>query len=61
MTLPGIRASGRYLVEAGTNKTFHYVGIDAFALFKRWLMPNGPWALVEPILNERKALAVEAG
>lgn len=40
---------------------FKAVGSTEFALFKRWLMPNGPTALVAPILEERKRLAHEGG
>jgi hypothetical protein len=36
------------------------IGSTEFALFKRWLMPNGPTALVLPILEERKRIAHEA-
>ena len=37
------------------------IGSTEFALFGRWLMKDGPTALVEPILNERRRLAREGG
>ena len=47
--------------KTADGRIFKAVGSAEFALFKRWLMPNGPAALVLPILNERKRLAVESG
>ena len=58
--LPPVHIEGTRLITS-EGHVFKAVGLSEFALFKRWLMPNGPWALVEPILSERKALAVEAG
>ena len=58
--LPAIHVEGPALVDA-TGKRFNYVGVSDFALFKRWLMPNGPSALVKPRLEEWKRLASDGG
>ena len=61
MILPAIQTDGIRFIEAGTAKTFPYVGASDFALFRRWLMPSGPSALVEPRLAEWRQLAQEGG
>ncbi len=55
--LEPVRTVGRRFETAYTHQPFKYVGVSAFALFKRWLQPDGPHALVEPILNEWRELA----
>lgn len=57
--LPAIHVEGVNFVDE-TGKRFPYVGVSDFALFKRWLMHDGPAALVAPRLAEWRALA-EAG
>lgn len=42
-------------------QVFKYVGVSAFALFKRWLAPSGPDYLVAPILAEWRKLAATGG
>lgn len=60
MTLPVVRVAGtEFVTEDG--QYFPYVGVSDFALFKRWLMPNGSWALVEPRLAEWRAIAHAGG
>lgn len=54
--LPVIRTAGNKFVEE-SGKNFKYVGVSDFALFKRWLMPSGPAALVTPRLLEWKTVA----
>ena len=60
MALPAIHVDGIDFKDS-TGKIFKAVGSTEFGLFKRWLARDGPRALVEPILNERKAIAREAG
>lgn len=59
MSLPLVTINGTNFRADG--KPFHYVGVSAFALFKRWLMHDGPAALVQPILNEWRAVAGAGG
>ena len=54
-----VTISGHRFVSGG--QPFSYVGIDGFGLFKRWLMPDGPNALVRPWLQEHKAIAALGG
>ena len=60
MSLPAIHVDG---VDFRTSDghIFKAVGSTEFALFKRWLMRDGPLALVAPILEERKRIAHEGG
>lgn len=51
---------GRDLVDSDGH-VVRLPGVDAFALFKRFLMTNGWDALVAPILTEWRAIASEAG
>lgn len=48
-------------LKTSDGQPFKAIGCSDFGQFKRWLMPNGKTALVEPIINERTALAREAG
>lgn len=59
--LPALAVSGLNVVEKGTGKKVHLVGFGEFALPKRFLAKDGPWALVEPILIERRQLAERMG
>jgi hypothetical protein len=43
------------------DKVVKLIGSTEFALFKRWLMTDGPNALVAPILEERRRIAHEGG
>lgn len=54
--LSPIHVSGKTFRDVNNN-IFKYVGVSAFGLFKRWLAPNGPSALVAPILAEWRELA----
>ena len=60
MRLSPIHADGIDF-KTSDGKIFKYVGTTEFALFKRWLMKDGPKYLVEPILEERKRIAHEGG
>src|SRR5688572_8712213 len=55
-----ISVSGHKFINSDGSE-FKYVGVSDFAMFKRWLMPFGPEALVEPRLAEWKELARIAG
>lgn len=59
MSLPVVSVNGSAFQCDG--KSWHYVGIDAFSLFKRYLMRDGPNALVKPWLKEQKAIAKAGG
>lgn len=59
MSLPVVSVNGTQLWCDG--QPWHYVGIDAFGLFKRWLMPDGPNALVKPWLTEQRQIAQLGG
>lgn len=61
MGLPALAVHGLDVVEKGTTKKVHLVGFAEFALPKRYLMPDGSWAYVEPILVERRQLAERMG
>lgn len=58
--LSPIHVEGNKFVDS-TSKNFKYVGVSDFALFKRWLMRDGPNSLVKPRLAEWKALAAAGG
>lgn len=60
MALLPVRVVGNTL-QTADNRRFKAVGSSEFAMFKRFLMPNGPTHLVAPILAERKELAMTAG
>lgn len=51
-----VSAQGHNFIKAD-GAQFSYVGVSDFALFKRWLMPNGRAALVTPRLDEWRAYA----
>lgn len=51
---------GKYFREPDGKRWF-YVSISAFSLFKRWLMTDGPAALVLPNLTEYRQIAHEGG
>lgn len=57
--LPAIQIQGASFIAAG--QPWHYVGVSAFALFRRWLMRDGPSALVAPVLEEWRAVAKAGG
>lgn len=57
MSTPALAVNGQKFINTATGKEWKYVGVSDFALFKRWLMPNGPQALVAPRLDEWKELA----
>ena len=48
-------------IRTADGAIFKAIGCSDFAQLRRWLMPGGPAALVEPIIDERTALAREAG
>lgn len=58
--LPVLHVSGKNIVDAA-GKTVRLPGYAAFALFKRFLMPNGWNALVIPNLTEYRSIATAAG
>ncbi len=60
MTLLPVHVDGRDL-KTSDGKVFKAIGSAEFALFKRFLMRDGWNALVKPILDERRNLAVSAG
>jgi len=51
MSLPALHVDGLNLKETG-GAVAKLGGMDAFALFKRWCMTDGPNALVKPILDD---------
>jgi len=53
--------NGLTVVQKGTTKIVHLVGLSEFALPKRFLLKDGSWAYVEPILVERRKLAESMG
>lgn len=57
--VPGIRINGLDFSRADTGLWLPKVGVSDFALFKRWMMPSGVNALVEPRLQEWHQLALE--
>lgn len=61
MGLPALAVHGVDVVQKGTTKKVHLVGFSEFALPKRFLMKDGPWAYVAPILVERRKLAERMG
>lgn len=60
MSLLPVHVEGGHL-KTSDGKRFKAVGCSDFAQFKRFLMPGGWAALVKPILDERKSLAVASG
>lgn len=59
-TLKKIKATGDFFTyEDGSE--FHYVGYSDFGQEKRMDEPNGPEALVRPLLKERREIADRAG
>ena len=58
--VPGIRIAGlKFVTPSGAR--IPKVGVSDFALFKRWRMPSGQTALVEPRLQEWHTLANTGG
>lgn len=57
--LAPITIQGSHFLANG--KPWAYVGVDGFGLFKRWLMPDGPNALVKPWLKEQRQIAKAGG
>lgn len=49
-----ITTAGSQFLKDG--KPWAYVGVDCFPLLKRWLMRDGPRALVDPLLDEWRSL-----
>ncbi len=58
--LPKIKAPADFFVSEDGSE-FHYVGASEFGDWKRFLMPNGPEALVRPNLIERQQVRAAAG
>lgn len=61
MSLPALAVHGIDVVQKGTTKKVHLVGLSEFALPKRFLLAGGPAAYVAPILVERRKLAERMG